>query len=191
MAVKATMAFVDTTGQASRVIAYTADQAAANTLSAAIAAASNAGQRNVDGITVTIHTGAATAADYFDVEDKASLVFKAADGSTHKYQIPAPVTAMFDPADQETVLHSDPTGVVAAAAGANVICASKFWLPGYAAGTFFKQVLCLTGNVGGGFDASKTVTGLWLSTAAITQLDLVVSSGNWTSDSVLYVWGRM
>ncbi len=114
MAVKATMAFVDTTGQASRVIAYTADQAAANTLSAAIAAASNAGQRNVDGITVTIHTGAATAADYFDVEDKASLVFKAADGSTHKYQIPAPVTAMFDPADQETVLHSDPTGVIAA-----------------------------------------------------------------------------
>jgi len=81
--------------------------------------------------------------------------------------------------------------VAAAAAGANVICASKFWLPGYAAGTFFKQVLCLTGNVGGGFDASKTVTGLWLSTAAITQLDLVVSSGNWTSDSVLYVWGRM
>src|SRR5260370_28960549 len=35
--------------------------------------------------------------------------------------------------------------VAAAAAGANVICASKFWLPRYAAGTVFKQVLCLTG----------------------------------------------
>src|SRR5260370_33926445 len=92
MVVKATMAFVDDQGQASRVIAYTADQAAANTLSAAIAAASNAGQRNVDGITGTIHTGAATAADYFDVEDKASLVVKAAAGSTDNYQVPHPVT---------------------------------------------------------------------------------------------------
>jgi hypothetical protein len=114
VAIKATMAFVDVTGQASRVIAYTTDQTTANTLSGAIAAASNAGQRNVDGITITVHTGSPTAATYMDVEDKAELVFKAADGSTHKYQLPAPVEAMFDPGDQETVLLSDPTGVIAA-----------------------------------------------------------------------------
>ena len=113
MVVKATMAFVDDQGQASRVIAYTADSAGANTLSAAIAAASNAGQRNVDAITVTVHTGAPTAAVYENVEDKASVVFKALDGSTHKYQLPAPVAAIFE-SDEETVDPADPTGVITA-----------------------------------------------------------------------------
>lgn len=99
---KAVMSFRDVQGQVGKVTAYVAAAANATALDAAIATASNAGPAGFDVLAITPQAIAGTAATYENVEDKAQLVFKAADGSTHRYQIPAPVSSLFL-ADQETV----------------------------------------------------------------------------------------
>ena len=50
-----------------------------------------------------------TTAQYANIEDKALLTFQTATGQVHRYQLPAPKVAIFDP-DQETVKTPDGGG---------------------------------------------------------------------------------
>lgn len=129
MAVKGVANFEDFQGQASKVVFFTTLAATVDTVANGIAAASNAGERNSDAITFTVHNVAAVAATYENAEDKAQLVFRDTSGATHKYQIPAPKSTMFL-ADQETVNTADPTGVI------GIITANVVSLQGNAVSTF-------------------------------------------------------
>ncbi len=98
--------FRDAKGMTARMLVVIGDASAAaldvdaGTLKTSLAAVSNANVAIVSRDYDLFAYG--TAADYRDVEDKAVLTFVAADASLHRFQLPAPKTAIFL-ADGETV----------------------------------------------------------------------------------------
>lgn len=98
-ATKNTVTGSDYAGNACRTSFYSDTGAHALDLANAIAAASNASLTKVIGFseqTVTPGTGTPLNDQYPSTQDKAVLIFRAADNSVHKYQVPAPLSSLFD-----------------------------------------------------------------------------------------------
>lgn len=98
-ATKNTVTGTDYVGRTCRTSFYSDTAAHALDLANAIAAVSNAELNKVIGFsdqTVTPGTGTPLNAEFPSTQDKCVLIFRAADNSTHKYQVPAPLAALFD-----------------------------------------------------------------------------------------------
>lgn len=82
-------------------------QTAANAVAAAIIPVTNAALQSASGLLTSVAGPVVygTAAQFATVEDKAVLTFSAADGTLHRYKIPAPKIDIFE-VDQETVDNS-------------------------------------------------------------------------------------
>jgi len=91
----------------------------AQAIVAALTALTNAAQQNAKGAFTSSPTANTygTAATFQDVEDKAMLTYQTATGQNHRYQVPAPLAAIFL-ADAETV--DSANGLVAALTAAMV-----------------------------------------------------------------------
>lgn len=103
-----TMGFRDAKGNTSRMRVLlgaatdAALQTAFNTLQGHVQAITNAAEYDTNNGTLSAHRAYGTSAEYNTVEDKAVLTFVSQQGTLHRYQVPAPKTAIFM-ADQETV----------------------------------------------------------------------------------------
>lgn len=113
-----------------------AAHSAASAVINAITAITNAAFQSASGPATSVAGPVAygTAAQFATVEDKAVMTFSGADGSLHRYQIPAPKVDIFE-VDQETV-EADQTDVAAfiAAAIANIHTASGAALSSFVGG---------------------------------------------------------
>jgi hypothetical protein len=85
-----------------------------------------------------------------------------------------------------------PVGIPAANAPSNVHCAGRIYFPEYTNTDHFKLLVSHTFNpqhlTAGALIAGIT-GGLWESTAAIDRIRLTLAAGNWTTTTVVSMYG--
>lgn len=134
----------DSKGRTATMRYYVASTGTQITQAVAASNVNNAFQPCSNAHTQTVHgpsnnpagpVGYGTTADFPSVEDKAVLTFSAADGSLHRYKLPAPKIAIFE-VDTVTVdaAQADIAGAITAVI-ANVVTASGAAITSYVGGT--------------------------------------------------------
>lgn len=98
----------------------------------------------------------------------------------------------FGNSNAASVGYIGPCSLPAATAPASASTVATMSIPNYKGSTFQKSMTCIstakTGNTVSGIFI-QSGGGFWRNTAAITQIDLALSSGNWVDGSVVSLYG--